>query len=146
MEPLASASYREALARRRDMEERLVALERALAAATAASGWSEAVREKLVELNDALIRHVVAVEATDGLLDEIVSTAPRLANSVQLMRDDHGRLAARIERLINEARILSPDGLRDDAVGLLHEMMLHRQRGSDLVYEAFSRDIGGLDS
>jgi hypothetical protein len=100
----------------------------------------------LAELSQALVHHMLAVEAPDGILAEIVETAPRLANSVQVMRDDHGRLAARIEKLMTEAATAPVAEFRVDATDLVHEMMLHRQRGSDLVYEAFTRDIGGIDS
>jgi HAMP domain-containing protein len=134
------------MARRREMENRLAGLERALAAAAGAPGWVDAVCERLAELSQALVHHMLAVEAPDGILAEIVETAPRLANSVQVMRDDHGRLAARIEKLMTEAATAPVAEFRVDATDLVHEMMLHRQRGSDLVYEAFTRDIGGIDS
>jgi hypothetical protein len=146
MEPLTSVSYQEALARRREMQERLSALESAAAAATGSSDWPVNVGRALTGLHQALAHHILAVESSDGLLADIVSTAPRLANSVQSMRDDHGRLAAHIERLLREVETTEPGEVRADVTELLHEMMLHRQRGSDLVYEAFARDIGGIDS
>lgn len=146
MEPLSSHSYQEAAARRREMEDRLAELERAVAAASGATGWSDTVRHKLGDLHQALAHHILAVEAPDGLLADIVETAPRLANAVQAMRDAHGTLAARIQTLIDDSASVPAVELREDVVDLFHQMMLHRQRGSDLVYEAFTRDIGGLDS
>lgn len=146
MEPLTSPSYQAATERRREMEDRLAELERAAAAAAEAPGWAATVAERLEALEEALTHHIAAVEAPDGLLADIVETAPRLSNLVQMMRDDHGRLVARVESLIEEAERLPAATLREAVTELLHDMTLHRQRGSDLVYEAFSRDIGGLDS
>jgi len=146
METLTSAAYQEALTRRREMEERLTALDRAAASAPAAPDWAAEVSRCLIALHQALAHHVLAVEASDGLLSEIVQTAPRLSNAVQGMRDDHGRLVASIERLLIEVGESPAAVVREAVTELLHAMMLHRQRGSDLVYEAFARDIGGLDS
>jgi hypothetical protein len=36
-----------------------------------------------------------------------------------------------------------PDAIRERANELMRELVLHRQRGSDLVYEAYATDIGG---
>lgn len=143
MTDTAAAPYLEAQARREEMEERIAALERALAAATGASGWASSVQFRLVDLRGALAAHVVAVEAPDGLLAEIVDGAPRLANAVQRMKDDHAALAEEIDSLVESALTVEPATLRERGLELMRDMVLHRHRGSDLVYEAFARDIGG---
>ena len=37
------------------------------------------------------------------------------------------------------------DDLRERATGLLGHLVRHRQRGADLIYEAYQTDIGGGD-
>jgi hypothetical protein len=143
MTTVSSTPYREAQARRLVMEDRLARLERAVAAASGAPGWSDTVSERLGALSDALAAHVAAVEAPDGLLAEIVEAAPRLAGCVQRMRTDHGRLTEHLRDLIELAPSGDPDTIREHVIELMRQMVLHRHRGSDLVYEAFATDIGG---
>ena len=40
---------------------------------------------------------------------------------------------------------LSVDEARDEIQRLLGRLVKHRQRGADLVWEAYTRDIGGAD-
>lgn len=146
MTVLTSAPYLEAQARRQEMEQRLAGLERALAAPSAAPGWAATVRDSLLSLHQSLAHHVVAVEAPDGLLPQIIDAAPRLANAVKRLEADHRRLSEAISTLVEDTSEGEPDAVRELAVELLRDMALHRQRGSDLVYEAYSTDIGGYGS
>jgi len=138
-----SAPFADAQARRVAMEQRLAELERAVAAASGAPGWAETVLDRLEALNDALVSHVEAVEAPDGLLSEIVETAPRLAGAAERMRSDHARLTKHLRELIVLTSAGDPETVRERVVELLRELMLHRHHGSDLVYEAYATDIGG---
>ncbi len=143
MTDTTSSPYSEAQALRIEMEERLAELEKALAAATAAPGWATSVQFRLRELRGSLASHVREVEAPDGLLAEIVDAEPRLAAGVDRMKADHRRIAAELDTLIQIAVSSDSGTLRERVFDLMREMVLHRQHGSDLVYEAFSRDIGG---
>ena len=59
-----------------------------------------------------------------------------------------GRLVAECERLLDERDegMHGPDEVaahREAATRLLDRLARHRQRGSDLIYEAYAVDIGG---
>jgi hypothetical protein len=45
---------------------------------------------------------------------------------------------------VSEADInMDVDTVRDRGTALLGQLVRHRQRGSDLIYEAYSAEIGG---
>jgi hypothetical protein len=82
------------------------------------------------------------------LYDDIRATAPRLSHGVEMQESEHAELLAEVHRLLDER----DEGLRDpedvtahrEAVTRLLDLLArHRQRGSDLVYEAYAVDIGG---
>jgi hypothetical protein len=52
-------------------------------------------------------------------------------------------LYARIDEMTVAVDSAEPQALRDGLTDLLAELVRHRQRGADLVYEAYSVDIGG---
>ncbi len=143
MTDTTSSSYSEAQALRIEMENRLAELEKAVAAATAAPGWATSVQFRLRELRGSLASHVTSVEAPDGLLAEIMDAEPRLSSGVDRMKADHRRIAGELDTLIETAVSSDPSTLRERVFELMRDMVVHRQHGSDLVYEAFSRDIGG---
>ena len=127
-------------------------VERALS--TAAHGrvaaWSSDLRSELEDLADALHQHIELTEASDGLLADIETSAPRLAHRVQKAREDHVVLRAAVARALEA---LPPgDGgdagvapARDRVVELLTALVNHRHLGADLVYEAYNVDIEAAD-
>jgi hypothetical protein len=74
-----------------------------------------------------------------------VTDAPRLAGTVDGLVADHASLETAMARLAEAAARVSADVdlLHERAVAVLSELVRHRQRDSDLVYEAYSTDIGG---
>jgi hypothetical protein len=112
--------------------------------------WVIGVRDALDALRDVVDRHIFATEAPGGFLDEIVETEPRLANGSQRLREEHGEIVDAISAASARLRArpsFAPDewveAMRDRLLALLAVLVRHRQRGADLVYEAFDVDIGG---
>jgi hypothetical protein len=148
LELAAVAVQREAL--RRSM----VDLENAVAApaGTRVVAWSQRVHDALLGVEHAWSVHTEVTEADGGLLDEIVEAAPRLANAVGRLRDEHGEIAAAIAAELDAGSDIVvgddvgwTDARREALTGLLGLLTRHRQRGSDLTYEAYDVDIGGME-
>jgi hypothetical protein len=137
----------EARVRRVRLRDAMDALEAALAAPAAGrmADWWAAVMARLEDLRMALQRHVVETEADGGLLSQILTEAPRLANSVHQLRQDHVELSDAVEALLVRPAPRNGDSavIRDAGLSLLGQLARHRQRGADLLYEAYSFDVGG---
>jgi hypothetical protein len=127
----------------------MAALEQALAAPTSGrhSAWAERVDVALVELSADFDEHVAVTEGSDGLHDAVLATAPRLSNSVRRLVSEHGV----IKRLVGDllARVRPPvaadevEAIQDLGTALLGRLVRHRQRGADLVHQAYQVDLGG---
>jgi hypothetical protein len=153
MEP--SASTRTELdavrARRAELRETLNLLEAALAAPARGREmiWGEAVHATLVMIADDFGAHVEVTEGPGGLHEAILAGAVRLANAVDALTGEHGQIAAEISELVaDSAAPVGPgdmDDLRERATRLLGHLVRHRQRGADLIYEAYATDVGGGD-
>ena len=153
MEPSASTPDRalvEALRRQRaELRGSMSALELALAAPAPGSQvrWAERVHVALVELSADFREHIDVTEGHDGLYADLLATAPRLSEAVARLARDHARIRHQIDDLV--ARVRTPesredvDKIRDLGTLLLGVLVRHRQRGSDLVYEAYELDLGG---
>lgn len=151
MEP--SASTRTELdavrARRAELRETLNLLEAALAAPARGREmiWGEAVHATLVMIADDFGAHVEVTEGPGGLHQAILAGDLRLANAVDALTDEHGQIAEEIAGLVadSQAPVTAPDmdELRERATKLLGHLVRHRQRGADLIYEAYATDVGG---
>jgi hypothetical protein len=143
---LASAN-----SRRRELKETMVELEHAVARPISAPGWLDRVQNCLVMVHDALGMHIEDVEGEDGLLEEILGEAPRLAPMAQDIEREHIALLdayTRTEQRLRAAREHGPgdySAVRRRVTSLLGRLTLHRQHGSDLVYEAYNVDIDAAD-
>jgi hypothetical protein len=139
--------------RRAGLKAALSGLELALAAPAPHRGtWVAGVRDGLHALHEVWTRHIVETEAPGAFLDELVAEAPRLATPASRLRREHSEILATITRA--EKRLITPpadddsygcwvDEMRTDLTALLVALAKHRQRGADLVYEAYDVDIGG---
>jgi hypothetical protein len=108
--------------------------------------WRQDVGRDLQVLSDALERHIAETEAPDGLLAEIVQSAPRLAPRVNKTKADHEALRGELaETCASAAAGVDVATLRDRVVDVLVHLVRHRQLGSDLVYEAYMVDIDAAD-
>jgi hypothetical protein len=101
----------------------------------------------LEHLQEVFAVHVEITEAPGGLYQEILENAPRLANRVTRFRREHAEITEGIRRGLGEcATATTPEAttaLRDRSVRLFADLVRHRKRGLDLVYEAYHVDIGG---
>jgi hypothetical protein len=139
--------------RRAGLKAALSALELALAAPFAnRADWVMHVRDALDAVHDVWTRHIVETEAPGAFLDELVTEAPRLATPASRLRREHSDILATIVRA--EKRLVTPETdvdayvawaeeMRVELTALLAALARHRQRGADLVYEAYAVDLGG---
>jgi len=148
---MSGGAFERSRERRRGVRQACVDLEEALArpANQDPKAWCVDAGSGLRDLEDAFARHAEQSEGPDGLLGEMVEAAPRLANAVKQIKDEHQQILAQAHRL-GEAIDRAADGsgvqpVRESALDLLHSIALHRQRGADLIYEAYSVDIEGSD-
>ena len=143
----------EAVRRRADLYQAILGLERAAARPAVAreEQWVMGVIEALEELEGEILDHIEITERHDGLYAEIVDAAPRLSRKVQLLRDEHPEMQEATSSLrarLTTARVSdagSVDEARDEIQHVLGRLVKHQQLGADLVWEAYSRDIGGVD-
>ncbi len=113
-----------------------------------AGDWYGDVAVHIRALAEAFRHHVEQSEGPKGLLPQIVEAAPRLAPAVEVVKREHRALLAQMSRL-EAATGLPQDAdeqaVRKDSLRLMHDVAAHRQRGSDLIYEAYYVDVEGGD-
>ena len=135
--------FENAQKRRLALRDALTTLEQALAMASSSPAWRSTVTRALVEVRTEIEAHVDEVEARDGLLPQLVSDAPRLSNLVRILERDHRRLLDSCDEIISVASGADAAEIRSMARELMGDLVDHRQQGADLVYAAYSEDIGG---
>ena len=151
MEENPSASDRtflEDLRRHRaELRESMSALEDSLAAPTTAdhSRWAQRVHAALAEVAGDFRAHVDLTEGAHGLYRELLKTSPRLSGPVDGLTQEHIVIIGQIDTLLTHVTTptVDPDRVRGSGTTLLGRLVRHRQRGSDLVFEAYEFDIGG---
>ena len=120
------------------------ALEAPIARGTA---WRTKVAVALSELSRDFEDHIHLTERSGGLYDSARATEPRLAARTEQLIGEHVGLRAAIRACVDSYAEAPDDAdladLREDATILVGELVRHRQRGGDLVYEAYAVDIGG---
>lgn len=136
--------------RREALLDALAGVEAALAAPAFDVRWRDGVGDALSSLHTTLEQHAAATEAPDGFLNQVRDDAPRLSNQVNRLAAEHAALIADSERLLDRlARAPSAQvmeeiaDVREQAIDLLAAIVRHRQRGADLIYEAYNVDVGG---
>jgi hypothetical protein len=146
-----TATLEEVVRRRADLYQAILALEQA--AAERADGreeqWAGAAVEALEALEGEIVDHIEITERDHGLYDEIIDVAPRLSPKIELLRGEHPELSEATATL--RARLAgSPprDGqavaeTREEIGLVLAQLVSHRRRGADLLWEAYSLDTGG---
>ena len=153
MEPSSTTSDEDLLEElrrhRAELRESMSALEDALAAPAVGDRdrWAQRVHVAAVELDGDFRQHVDITEAPEGLHREILTASPRLSGAVATLTREHVLISGQVDSLL--ARVATSDvstdvdRVRDLGTALLGRLVRHRQRGSDLVYEAYEFDIGG---
>jgi hypothetical protein len=153
MEPNSStpeqAFFEELRRRRAELLQSMSALEQALAAPAPGrqQHWAERVHVALVELSADFGEHIALTEGPHGLYRELLTTTPRLSGTVARLTREHALIRALLDNL--QAQLGEPginpdvDEVRNRGTMLLGRLVRHRQRGSDLIYEAYTAEIGG---
>jgi len=133
---------------RAELRGSMDALELALAspAVSRVGAWAERVSVAVGELSADFPRTSPSPRDLTECR-ELLDTAPRLSNAVDHLVAEHAVMAGLIEDLLTRASNPVPDddvdAVRELATGLLGRLARHRQRGADLIYEAYETDIGG---
>ena len=148
-----SPTLAETARRRADLREALVDVEQAISrpAVGRETDWAKEVVLRLEGLAHAIDEHIEITERPEGLYDEISSKAPRLSIKIDRLRAEHPVLRDRTRELIAGLRTSGVgqtwplEEARDDLQRLLGQIVRHRQLGSDLVWEAYNLDIGGIE-
>jgi hypothetical protein len=106
----------------------------------------------MVGVRDAFEQHVFVTERPGGLYEEIKDRAPRLVGTVDRLHQEHPAITASIATLLArleagevDTEAWPLDKTRDDLQRLIGSVVRHRQRGADLVWEAYNVDIGGTE-
>lgn len=132
--------------RRQALRKAMMGLEAASATPVAKDGWLDALSDALGHLTEAFDDHVEMVEGEGGLLEEIRETAPQLQTAMDQMHTDHREIHTLLDSMKTSLKDAptTPDGageIRRQARSLLASLAEHRQRGADLVYDAYHVDI-----
>jgi hypothetical protein len=139
-----------ARSRRLALREAIDRLEDALSAPSRQAGWADKVTRCVAQVRSAFDAHVAEVEAEGGMLADVLESHPRLAPVVAVLRDEHVAVDDALDQLAGELVDIGGDFGADQAatvrrrgVELIGAVVEHRQRGADLVFDAYSVDIGG---
>ena len=144
----------EAKRRRQTLHDAIVQLEVAISrpAAGRIPDWTAQVTKDMVGVRDAFEQHVFVTERPGGLYEEIKDRAPRLVGTVDRLHQEHPAITASIATLLArleagevDTEAWPLDKTRDDLQRLIGSVVRHRQRGADLVWEAYNVDIGGTE-
>ncbi len=153
-DPKLTPALGEARKRRQTLHDALVHLEMAISspAAGRVPDWTAQVTKDLVGVRDAFDQHIEATEKPGGLYEEIMERAPRLVHTVNKLREEHPSIAASIASTVDRVEggevgtdAWPIDQVRDDLQRLIGGLVRHRQKGADLVWEAYNVDIGGTE-
>ncbi len=144
----------EARQRRATLHDSLVHLEVAISspAAGRVADWTELVRKEMIAVRDAFEQHVLVTEKPGGLYEEIGGRAPRLTATIERLAQEHPDITAAIQQMLDRIEAVEIGGVewpledaRDDLQRFIGTVIRHRQKGADLVWEAYNVDIGGTE-
>jgi hypothetical protein len=133
--------------RRAELRQSMSALELAMAepAPIGRARWAGRVHVALVELSADFREHLEVTQGEAGLHSDVLAAAPRLSGAVGRLAREHVQISHLVDDLL--ARTSGPepsvDLIRRLGTTLLGLLVSHRQRGSDLLYEAYEFDVGG---
>ena len=112
--------------------------------------WTIRVADSLQGLKFAFQNHVDEVEHDEGLLPQLRHDSARLSNAIDRMYAEHITISAELDDVAKlvidcegDCSTVLVDAIREAIVDVLRAISRHRQRGADLIYEAYHVDIGG---
>jgi hypothetical protein len=136
--------------RRAALRSSMDRLERVLASPYRADGptaWAARLRAALTILSDAFGEHIAITEGPGGLYRELAGQSPRLGHAADRLAKEHAEITRRLAELLTSTAASGETQdvpqVRRAGTDLLVVLMRHRQRGADLVFEAYDLDIGG---
>ncbi|QGN58320.1 hypothetical protein [Nostocoides sp. HKS02] len=135
-------------AHRAELRDSVAAVDEALASPIARGGaWRERVRAALAELAHDFQDHIDLTEGPGGLYDSVRRGDPRLVGQVRRLMREHERyredIAAYLAVLEHGGTMADLPMFREEVTSLVGQLVRHRQKGADLVYEAYDVDLGG---
>ena len=145
------AAYLERVrAHRAELRDSVAAVDEALASPLArGEAWRERVWAALAELAHDFRDHIDLTERPGGLYSSVRRDSPRLAGRVQRLLREHERYREDIDAYLT---VLEHAGtmadlpvFREEVTTLMGQLVRHRQKGADLVYEAYDVDLGGSE-
>jgi crotonobetainyl-CoA:carnitine CoA-transferase CaiB-like acyl-CoA transferase len=141
---MSRAELDAAQARRTTLHRACAHLRGLLESEPAPVGPSGALAGAVADVAHLWDRHVHATEAPDGLLNQILTDAPRLAGMVERFRREHPAIgdhltAARQVLELSETDVVT---VRRRLIVLLDGIDRHRRGGHELIYRAYCVDIG----
>jgi hypothetical protein len=133
---------------RAELRDSIGAVDEALASPIARGGaWRERVRAALAELSHDFEEHVALTEGPGGLYERMRGGDPRLTGQVMRLTRDHERyredIRAYLAVLEHGGTMADLPVFREEVTTLIGQLVRHRQKGADLVYEAYQVDLGG---
>jgi hypothetical protein len=119
-------------------------LEHAIGSPAGDPAWQPGMARALTVLRSAFADHVAVTEGPAGLYADVVEHSPRLARGVSDLLWEHRIVWSALDALEGSlcGSDVGPD-IQRHAARLLRGLWQHRQRGADLLYEAYTCDIGG---
>jgi hemerythrin-like domain-containing protein len=95
------------------------------------------------------LERLMALEEHDGYMDVVVSASPRLAKTVDALREEHGQFRGAVRRITQRLEQVSATdhaafaAARDELLGFLDRVDRHGDKESKLIHEALARDAEG---
>jgi len=150
MEPMLVRDLDAVRRRRAELRESIGLLQAALQASSDRPVvWGEGVQLAVNRLATDFADHVDVTEGPAGLHENIVESAPRLSHAVGALTADHELLEAEVNALLGAVEppvmLADVDAIKQHSDEVIEHLVKHRQRGADLVYEAFQQDLGAGD-
>ena len=110
--------------------------------------WAAEIAPPMLRLRDSVDRHVAVTEGAGGLFEQIQTDSPRLSGAVQRLHVEHEQFQAEIAGVLAKLSASPADpvemaALREQINTLIGRIVRHRQRGADLINDAYEVDIGG---
>lgn len=143
---VTAAATEAALARRERLLLGVTTLTDALERTTSDDrDWHGEVRTATETLARTIDEHVVEAEAPHGFLDQITDEAPYLSRRAEALRREHPDLQATAGQVLADW----PDGdraaVRAHVAPLLRAAQRHRERGTELLLDAYALDLSAGD-